>query len=181
MYGLSFEVYSGYYADNVSWFSGTPVASGSSAGLSSVALATSGFSVNTMQPVSGVGTLFSLRLAGTLVAQATGAHAVLLSSDDSSFLWLGANATAPSASNALVPNGGLHAMRAARASVNLTAGVAYPLLVVYGQNFGSYGLTVAITQPDGTPVPAKALTHAVPSPPPPRPPPRPPLRLGAAF
>ena len=68
-------------------------------------------------------------------------------SDDASYVWIGANSTAVDTSlatgNAVVNNGGLHGSQTvASTSYSLTAFQAYPIAVVIGNNSGPGTLTV---------------------------------------
>ena len=94
----------------------------------------------------GIGSFFSIQVQGYYVATQTGVHNFQLTSDDSSHLWLGFNATIPITKNllnyksmvnasvaydaALVNDGELHAPKSSNTSFFLTQGSYYPLRIL---------------------------------------------------
>ena len=88
----------------------------------------------------------SIEYKGYFLATYTGTHTFYLNSDDGSWLWIGATAlTGYTTANALVQNGGLHAISEVSATISLVAGTYYPIRIQFGngpsgpgQLFASY-------------------------------------------
>ena len=70
---------------------------------------------------------------GYFLPKNTGSYTFFLNSDDASYLWIGNNALQGyTKENALVQNGGIHGALEVSASISLTAGVYYPIRIIYG-------------------------------------------------
>jgi hypothetical protein len=88
----------------------------------------------------------SIQYKGYFLATYTGTHTFYLNSDDGSYLWIGLTALSGyTTSNALVQNGGLHALSEVSATISLVAGTYYPIRIQFGngpagpgQLFASY-------------------------------------------
>jgi hypothetical protein len=88
----------------------------------------------------------SIEYKGYFLATYTGTHTFYLNSDDGSWLWIGPTAlTGFTTINALVQNGGLHALSEVSATTSLVAGTYYPIRIQFGngpsgpgQLFASY-------------------------------------------
>ena len=88
----------------------------------------------------------SIEYKGYFLATYTGTHTFYLNSDDGSWLWIGPTAlTGFTTANALVQNGGLHALSEVSATTSLVAGTYYPIRIQFGngpsgpgQLFASY-------------------------------------------
>jgi hypothetical protein len=88
----------------------------------------------------------SIEYKGYFLATYTGTHTFYLNSDDGSWLWIGPTAlTGFTTANALVKNGGLHALSEISATTSLVAGTYYPIRIQFGngpsgpgQLFASY-------------------------------------------
>jgi hypothetical protein len=88
----------------------------------------------------------SIQYKGYFLATYTGTHTFYLNSDDGSYLWIGLIALSGyTTANALVQNGGLHALSEVSATINLVAGKYYPIRIQFGngpsgpgQLFASY-------------------------------------------
>jgi hypothetical protein len=75
----------------------------------------------------------SIEYKGYFLATYTGTHTFYLSSDDGSFMWVGPTAlTGFTTANALVQNGGLHAVVEVSATISLVAGTYYPIRIQFG-------------------------------------------------
>jgi hypothetical protein len=75
----------------------------------------------------------SIEYKGYFLATYTGTHIFYLSSDDGSFMWVGPTAlTGFTTANALVKNGGLHAVQEVNATISLVAGTYYPIRIQFG-------------------------------------------------
>lgn len=126
--------FSTYFADNMSNLS-TP--NGSTSELNRISSITLGASITWVY-------------RGLFRPSSTADYQFRTTSDDASYLWLGANATASdttlNTSNALVNNGGLHGSTTVTSSkVTLTQGVYYPIAIVAGNNTGPGTITVEFT------------------------------------
>ena len=88
----------------------------------------------------------SIEYKGYFLATYTGTHTFYLNSDDGSWLWIGPTAlTGYTTANALVQNGGSHALSEVSATTSLVAGTYYPIRIQFGngpagpgQLFASY-------------------------------------------
>jgi hypothetical protein len=75
----------------------------------------------------------SIEYKGYFLATYTGTHTFYLSSDDGSFMWVGPTALSGfTTANALVKNGGLHAVVEVSATISLVAGTYYPIRIQFG-------------------------------------------------
>lgn len=126
--GLYKTTYSGYFADNVSFFE--------TATLSTVG-ANPTTSVQTTvisEPSSDDGSNFSCQWVGYFKPTVTSTYTFFTSSDDASYMWIGSSAISGfSTSNALVQNGGLHGVQEQAGVINLTADVYYPMRIQFGE------------------------------------------------
>lgn len=68
---------------------------------------------------------------GYFKPQVSGVHTFRLTSDDASYLWIN-RTSGYTRNNATINNGGPHAEQSVESTVNLTAGVYYPLRIIYG-------------------------------------------------
>lgn len=120
--GLIQSIYSGYFADNPNWFS-TATRTGSAA-------------VTTISNAN-VPSTTSYQYIGYFRPTTSELHTFYLSSDDASYLWIGANAvTGFTTSNATINNGGEHGSVEVTGTANLVAGNYYPIRVQSGNNGG---------------------------------------------
>lgn len=94
------------------------------------------------------------KYVGYFVPQATGSHVFSIGGDDFCMMWLGANAATPGTTNTSAN----YFVRSQfgvsdgtnTATINLTAGVAYPVLVYYGETNWSGYLSLSVTPPGGS-------------------------------
>jgi GLEYA domain len=90
----------------------------------------------------------SILYIGYLKAPSTETYTFYTSSDDASYLWLGPTAVSGfSTTNALVKNGGLHAVREASGTINLIQNIYYPMRILFGNNTGPGTLIVSYSTP----------------------------------
>ncbi len=128
--GLYRTRYSGYFADDVNWFS------------TATATATTVQTTVIEDPIGEGGELFGMQWLGYFVPSTTETYTFFLSSDDASYMWIGSNAVSGfSTANATINNGGLHGPIEVSGNVALTAGVYYPIRIQYGENTGGDVLT----------------------------------------
>jgi hypothetical protein len=118
----------GLYRSNInSYFADNPYAFGSPASTS----------VDTgVLSDGGVPEYTSYHWLGYFKPTSTGTHTFWSTSDDASYIWLGAGAISPDAGNALVNVGGLHGDQTGSASISLTAGTYYTFRIATGNNGG---------------------------------------------
>lgn len=92
---------------------------------------------------------YSVMVIGYFLASATGSWTFYTTSDDGSYMWVGDTATSGfTTANALVKNGGGHAMlKSPPGTVNLTAGVYYPVRVVMGNGSGPGDMNISFLGP----------------------------------
>ena len=130
--GLYRRRYTGYFADDVNWFAtATQVAA----------------DVNTSPITDGDhGELFSIQWLGYFLATTTEIYTFFTTSDDASYLWVGAKALSGfTTSNATVNNGGLHGSVERSGTAALIAGTYYPIRIQFGENTGGDVMQVSIS------------------------------------
>lgn len=136
----------GYFNDDPNWFNTATVSDYAYACLDFSSLTTASKGMETTY--GGARDLFSLQWTGFFVPQATGFHTFTTSSDDASYLWIGANATIGyTTTNALVNNGGLHGEQVRSGTVWLRAGTIYPIRIQYGDQYVGDNIVVTCTVP----------------------------------
>lgn len=134
--GLYKTTYTGYFADNVSFFAtATPASVGGNP-------ATSVQTTSIFEPSQDDGSNFSCQWLGYFKPTTSQTYTFFTSSDDASYVWVGANAeTGFTTSNATVNNGGLHGNQEASGSIALTAGTYYPIRIQFGEQGGGDVMT----------------------------------------
>jgi len=140
--GLFKTTYSGYFADNVSFFAtATPTTFGANP-------ATSVQTTTISEPSSDDGSSFSVQWLGYFLPSTTETYTFFTSSDDASYVWVGSNAVSGfTTGNATVNNGGLHATQEASGTASLTANRYYPIRIQFGENSGGDVLTFNYSTP----------------------------------
>jgi hypothetical protein len=140
--GLYKTTYSGYFADSVSFFAtATPQAFGTNPATSVQTTAIS-------EAASGDGDYFSCQWLGYFSPTTTQTYTFYTNSDDASYVWVGANAISGfTTANATVNNGGAHGPIEASGSIDLTAGVYYPIRIQFGEAGGGDVLTFNYSTP----------------------------------
>jgi GLEYA domain len=120
--GLYRRTYTGYFNDDPSFFAtATQTAAGADSTLA----------------IAATPETTSLQWLGYFVPATTETYTFYTSSDDASYLWVGANAVSGfTTGNALVNNGGTHAAETASGSIALTAGVRYAIRIQTGNGGG---------------------------------------------
>ena len=128
--GLYRTTFSGYFNDVPSWFA--------------TATSTATLVQTTIIEESSAdnGENFSMQWLGYFVPTTTETYTFFLSSDDASFMWIGANAVSGfTTANATVNNAGLHGPVETSGSVSLIANTSYPIRIQYGENGGGDVMT----------------------------------------
>ena len=140
--GLFKTTYSGYFADNVSFFAtATPTTFGANP-------ATSVQTTTISEPSSDDGSSFSVQWLGYFLPSTTETYTFFTSSDDASYVWVGSNAiTGFTTGNATVNNGGLHGQLEKSGTASLTSGVYYPIRIQFGEQGGGDVLTFNYSTP----------------------------------
>jgi hypothetical protein len=140
--GLYKTTYSGYFADNVSFFAtATPASVGGNP-------ATSVQTTSIFEPATDDGTNFSCQWLGYFKPTTTETYTFFTSSDDASYMWIGSNAeTGFTTSNSTVNNGGLHGNQERSGTASLTAGTYYPIRIQFGEQGGGDVMTFNYSTP----------------------------------
>lgn len=135
--GLIGVRYVGYHDDNPSWFT-TATPHGDTNLLNSI----DNFSSS---PDFAQEEYYSWQWLGYFKPSTTEDYTFYTYSDDGSYLWIGEQANTPSVGNATVNNGGPHGGTEANGTVNLTAGLYYPLRIQFGEIGGGDIMTVSFS------------------------------------
>jgi hypothetical protein len=131
--GLFGRRYSGYFSDNVNYFSGAPLSSQVDQSINNLVESTNNISWEWL---------------GYFRAPTTGTYTFTTVSDDASYVWVGANAVSNfTTANATVNNGGLHAAQSRSGTFAMTAGLFYAIRVQYGQGTGDAVMTLSFSGP----------------------------------
>jgi hypothetical protein len=140
--GLYKTTYSGYFADNVSFFAtATPASVGGNP-------ATSVQTTSIFEPAQNDGENFSCQWLGYFKPTTTQTYTFFTASDDASYVWIGATAVSGfTTSNAVVNNGGLHGITEQSGTIALTAGVYYPIRIQFGELSGGDAMTFNYSTP----------------------------------
>ena len=140
--GLYKRTFAGYHNENPSFFAtATPATYG-------VNPATSVQTTTISEPSSDDGTNFSVQWLGYFKPTTTETYTLFISSDDGSYLWIGANAISGfSTANSTINNGGAHSNTERSATVSLTAGVYYPIRMQFGEIGGGDVFTFNYSTP----------------------------------
>jgi hypothetical protein len=140
--GLYKTTYSGYHNENPTFFaSATTQAFGTNP-------TTSVQTTVITEPGTDDGTNFSCQWLGYFKPTTTETYTFFLSSDDGSYLWIGANALSGfTTANSNINNGGPHGPQEVSGSVSLTAGVYYPIRIQFGEIGGGDVMTFNYSTP----------------------------------
>ena len=148
IFGLKFNIYSGYFADNVNWFNTATIYPGTSTSY--------GTNFSTWQTATnnqlGSTDNFSVQWYGKIVTppSSDGTWTFYTTSDDASYLWIGPTAdTGYTTSNAVVNNGGTHASRERSGNITLTSNTEYNIRIQFGELGGGEVLSVSFLRPGG--------------------------------
>lgn len=153
--GLFMRIYwNRYHNNDPTWFnSNTPNIMGVTTNLRNTYCATAGFNnPNTIDTaIGGVGasTTYSVEWTGLFFAPVTGTYTFYLASDDSSYLWIGSNATSGyTTANCLINN--LYTGPQERsATISLTGGQYYPFRLQFGDGGGGEFIIFSFAPPSG--------------------------------
>jgi hypothetical protein len=140
--GVFKTTYSGYFADNVSFFAtATPASVGGNP-------ATSVQTTSIFEPAQDDGSNFSCQWLGYFKPTTTETYAFFTSSDDASYMWIGDIAiTGFTTLNATVKHGGLHANQERSGTASLTAETYYPIRIQFGEQGGGDVMTFNYSTP----------------------------------
>ena len=140
--GLYKRTYAGYHNENPSFFAtATLTTYGANPATSVQTTAIS-------EPSSDDGSNFSVQWLGYFKPTTTETYTLYISSDDGSYLWIGANALSGfTTANANMNNGGAHGQIEVSTTVSLTAGVYYPIRMQFGEIGGGDVFTFNYSTP----------------------------------
>ena len=140
--GVFKTTYSGYFADNVSFFAtATPASVGGNP-------ATSVQTTSIFEPAQDDGSNFSCQWLGYFKPTTTETYAFFTSSDDASYMWIGETAiTGFTTLNATVKNGGAHGNQERSGTASLTNGTYYPIRIQFGEASGGDVMTFNYSTP----------------------------------
>ena len=153
--GLIYTVYDDYFNENVNFFhnnttyktGGTGFYTGINSNISSINAGTNGYVPDYLTNEF----IHSVQWLGYFKPDVTGTWTFWTNSDDGSYLWVGSTATSGyTTSNCLVNNGGYHAMKEMSGTINLTAGIYYPIRIQYGNSGFNYNMIVSFQGPVGS-------------------------------
>lgn len=140
--GVYKTTYSGYFADNVSFFAtATPASVGGNP-------ATSVQTTSIFEPATDDGSNFSCQWLGYFKPTTTETYTFFTSSDDASYMWIGETAiTGFTTLNATVKNGGAHGNQERSGTASLTNGTYYPIRIQFGEQGGGDVMTFNYSTP----------------------------------
>jgi hypothetical protein len=140
--GLFKTTYSGYFNDNVGFFTtATPASIGGNP-------TTSVQTTSIFEPAQDDGENFSCQWLGYFKPTTSETYTFFTSSDDASYVWIGGTAISGfTTGNAVVNNGGLHGIQEASGSIALTAGTYYPIRIQFGELSGGDAMTFNYSTP----------------------------------
>jgi hypothetical protein len=137
----------GYFADNVNWFASYNPTD-SFTGITN--MTNLGTATNNIMPVNG-GDYYSVQWTGYFLCKVSGTHTFWIASDDASYCWIGQNAiTGFSGSNFVTAQPGLHPVTTGSGTINLTAGIYYPIRIQFGEAGGGDDLQFSFQEPGGS-------------------------------
>ncbi len=150
--GLNFTIYNGYFNDNISWFSTASTAPGT---IPSVTIDLTNIynGTNTQIPTNSTN-VWSASWTGyiNIPKGLSGTWTWYTSSDDASYLWIGAagatSVSSPTTSNALINNGGTHGTVTKSGTITLTENTTYPIYIVWGNGGGPLSMSVFFNIPN---------------------------------
>jgi hypothetical protein len=140
--GLFKTTFSGYFNDVPSFFAtATPTTFGTNPATSVQTTAIS-------EAASNDGSNFSCEWLGYFLPNTTETYTFFTASDDASYVWVGSNAlTGFTTANAIVNNGGAHAVQERSGTISLTSGVYYPIRIQFGEAGGGDAMTFNYSTP----------------------------------
>jgi GLEYA domain/Fibronectin type III domain len=164
--GLTFVEYNGYYGldssvantyENVSYDTTTPAPTVRYTGsgitdFTNITTSTGNKQTTFTGGVSDTNPLWTVIWNGYFLPDYTGAWTFGMNCDDGGYIWIGDNAKAGNytVANATLNNGQLHGMLLVTATVNLTAGIIYPIRILFGENYGGADCQIYWTNPNNT-------------------------------
>ena len=129
--GLYKTTYAGYHNENPSVFAtAIPTTYGTNP-------ATSIQTTTISEAATDDGSNFMVQWLGYFKPTTTETYTLYISSDDGSYLWIGANAISGfTTANSTINNGGAHGNTERNTTVSLTAGIYYPIRIQFGEISG---------------------------------------------
>ena len=148
--GLYAEYYAGYFADNLTYFSGKTPALTRTDGTVNFPATNSWGNLG----AAATGTVddpntYSARYRGSITIATAGSYTFYLTSDDASYLWLDGAALAStlSTASATINNGGAHSNTLKQATIITFSAGVHNVLLYYGENTGGNTLTFEYSGP----------------------------------
>ena len=149
--GLQWWRYAGYANDNVTYTDTATLqalAGKTSSGSGSVDFTDIGTATQQNQPVNGADQYSVLWLGYFFTGVYSGTFTFYTSSDDCSYLWIGAVAQSGyTTSNCVVNNAGAHGMTQRSGTISLNANTYYPIRILFGENGGGDNIIVWFNLP----------------------------------
>jgi hypothetical protein len=143
--GIFKTTYAGYHNENPAFFAtATPATVGTNP-------ATSVQTTSIAEGSGDSGSNFSCQWLGYFKATTTETYTFFLSSDDGSYLWIGANALSGfTTANSNINNGDAHGVQEVSATFSLVAGNYYPIRIQFGEIGGGDEMTFSYSSPNIT-------------------------------
>lgn len=149
--GLQWWRYAGYMNDNVNYTDTATLQALSgktSSGSGAVDFTDIGTATQQNQPVNGADSYSVLWLGYFFTGNNSGTFTFYTTSDDCSYLWVGAVALSGyTTSNCVVNNAGAHGMNQRSGTISLNANTYYPIRIVFGENGGGDNIYVFFNLP----------------------------------
>jgi len=145
--GLNYKIVKGYFADEVAFFlDAVENANGITNDFTNIVTSTNG----KIEKVDGDQNQFSVEWTGYFIPTQSGNWELGITSDDSSFMWIGDNAVNDyTIQNAFINNQGLHKMRNVTGKSNFIANNLYPIRIQYGDNNAGNNFILSVKSPAG--------------------------------
>jgi hypothetical protein len=149
--GLYFKIFNKYYNDNFNHTknNGIPRQHDKGEGIVS-RIDNISVGTNNTIPSNNSWKEYTVEWQGFFYAKVTGNYQFFISSDDASHLWIGEGALDSDINKLVINNGGEHPMRAVRGTIYLTAGIYYPMRILFGENQGEDQMHFYFAPPGST-------------------------------
>ena len=131
--GFNFIIYDGYFADNFSYTYPTSN-TGSATSISTTTQISSIFTGTNGKIALNGDESYTVVWTGYFKVTVSDTYTFSLESDDGSYLWI--DQTTYTMANATINNGGLHGMTIKTGTKYLTAGIYYPIRIMFGEQGG---------------------------------------------
>lgn len=145
--GLNYKIVNGYFADEVTFFlDAVENAHGITNDFTNIVTSTNG----KIEKADGDQHQFSVEWTGYFIPTQSGNWELGITSDDSSFMWIGDNAVNDyTIQNAFINNQGIHKMRNVTSKSIFIANNLYPIRIQYGDNSSGNNFILSVKSPNG--------------------------------